>query len=82
MSAPSKYGWGLYAALLELEERRVARHPDFTAEDGAVFRYPRFRLERLRAGLPVQVERWRLPVWAARLKDGPPNEMVTVHPED
>lgn len=49
---------GLYAALLELEERRVARYPDFTAEDGAVFRYPRFRLERLRAGLPVQAERW------------------------
>jgi hypothetical protein len=32
---------GLYAELLELEERRAARHPDFTAADGSVFRYPR-----------------------------------------
>lgn len=59
-------GSGLYGWLLAREEQRAARYGrDYVApEDGAVSRYPRQRLDALRAGRPVELKASDLPPWA------------------
>lgn len=52
---------GLYAWLLEREEEKVRR---FAYNDGTQFPYPRWRVEALRAGQPVDVPTHVLPKWA------------------
>ena len=76
--AGDRHEHGLYAELLERGETRVARWGrDTVCADGAVFHYPRFRIEASRAGEPVTVSAQDLPRWAREGVDCP-----VVHPDD
>src|SRR5262245_57190499 len=58
---PESRSDGVYRWLLDREEDKVRR---FSYNDGTPYAYPRWRLELLRAGEPVDVPMWILPKWA------------------
>jgi hypothetical protein len=73
----------LYAWLLEREETRIARWGrDTVCDDGAVFHYPRHRIEALRAGRPVELKASDLPRWAREGVDLQWWVRAVVHPDD
>jgi hypothetical protein len=76
-------GQGVYAFLLEREEQQIARFGrDMVCEDGAVFHWPRHRIDALRAGEPVEVKASMLPLWAREGVECRWWLRAVVHPDD
>jgi hypothetical protein len=52
VASPEARRDGVYGWLLERKEQRVLECNSYVAANGSVYRYPRWRLEALRAGRP------------------------------